>query len=99
LLELAQVRVIIDARPYANAVANQAKGGGFENAEHYKNCKIQFMNIENIHVMRESLAKLLELLRNNHANAYNSGASSNGDEFWSVKQPSPRLSCLLVMFF
>ncbi len=45
LLELAQIRCIIDARPYANAVANQAKGGGYENAEHYKQCRIEFMNI------------------------------------------------------
>ena len=48
LLALAEVRVIIDARPYANAVANQAKGGGYENAENYQDCRIEFMNIENV---------------------------------------------------
>ena len=41
-----------------NAVANKAKGGGCENEEYYQNAEVQFLDIANIHVMRESLRKL-----------------------------------------
>ncbi|XP_011189334.2 myotubularin-related protein 2 [Zeugodacus cucurbitae] len=51
---------IIDARPSANAIANKAKGGGYESEEAYKNVEIHFLDIHNIHVMRESLRKVKE---------------------------------------
>ncbi|GAM20473.1 hypothetical protein SAMD00019534_036480, partial [Acytostelium subglobosum LB1] len=41
---------IIDARPYANAVGNRAKGAGWEIMTNYPNCEIEFMDIANIHV-------------------------------------------------
>ena len=43
-----------------NAVVNRAAGKGYEKEDFYENIKFQFMSIENIHVMRSSLAKLLE---------------------------------------
>lgn len=52
--------LIIDARPTANAVANTAVGAGTENMENYRNCKKIYSGIENIHVMRDSLNKLVE---------------------------------------
>ncbi|XP_067949340.1 myotubularin-related protein 2-like [Watersipora subatra] len=52
---------IMDARPKVNAIANGARGGGYENSELYHNAKIIFLNIHNIHVMRESLRKLKEI--------------------------------------
>ncbi len=52
---------IVDARPLRNAVANRAAGGGYENEDHYENCEILFLNIQNIHVMRESLRKVFEM--------------------------------------
>ncbi|XP_055378303.1 myotubularin-related protein 2 [Condylostylus longicornis] len=52
---------IMDARPSANAIANKAKGGGYESEETYKNVEIFFLDIHNIHVMRESLRKLKEV--------------------------------------
>ncbi|CAG8435838.1 671_t:CDS:2 [Funneliformis caledonium] len=55
--------LIIDARPTANAMANAAMGLGSENTEYYKNCEKRFMGIDNIHVMRESLAKVVEVLQ------------------------------------
>ncbi|KAJ5072830.1 myotubularin-related [Anaeramoeba ignava] len=55
---LGQKLKIFDCRPKANAVANRAKGGGFENSEGYSEFKIQFLGIDNIHVMRDSLNKL-----------------------------------------
>nr|CAD2135373.1 unnamed protein product [Meloidogyne enterolobii] len=47
--------LILDARPSINAKANRANGGGYEN---YSNCQLKFMDIQNIHVVRESLKKL-----------------------------------------
>lgn len=41
-----------------NAVANKAKGGGYESEDVYRNAEVQFLDIANIHVMRESLRKL-----------------------------------------
>ena len=52
--------LIIDARPTANAMANTAMGAGSENTEYYKNCIKKFKGIDNIHVMRESLTKIVE---------------------------------------
>ena len=42
----------------ANAVANKAKGGGYESEDVYQNIELIFLDIHNIHVMRESLRKL-----------------------------------------
>lgn len=53
--------VIMDARPSANAIANKAKGGGYESDEIYRNVEFHFLDIHNIHVMRESLKKLKEV--------------------------------------
>lgn len=47
--------VIIDARPTKNAYANSVKGAGTENMTFYKNCKKEYLGIDNIHVMRSSL--------------------------------------------
>ena len=53
--------VIVDARPQKNAVGNMAKGMGFENADNY-GVPLEFLGIENIHTMRKSWEKLLELV-------------------------------------
>lgn len=53
---------IYDARPYLNAVVNKVHGKGYENTTHYKNAAIFFMEIPNIHVIRESHKKLLTML-------------------------------------
>ncbi|XP_057340211.1 myotubularin-related protein 2 isoform X1 [Microplitis mediator] len=52
---------IMDARPMANAIANKAKGGGYEAEDAYQNAELVFLDIHNIHVMRESMRKLTEL--------------------------------------
>ncbi|KAJ8935945.1 hypothetical protein NQ314_012567 [Rhamnusium bicolor] len=52
---------IMDARPSANAMANKAKGGGYESEDAYQHAELVFLDIHNIHVMRESLRKLKEL--------------------------------------
>ncbi|KAF3823773.1 hypothetical protein GH733_007241, partial [Mirounga leonina] len=53
---------IFDARPSVNAVANKAKGGGYESEDAYQNAELIFLDIHNIHVMRESLRKLKEIV-------------------------------------
>eukprot|EP00117_Sycon_ciliatum_P039260 scpid43474/ scgid29046/ Myotubularin-related protein 2 len=56
-----QKLVIMDARPKLNAIANKAMGGGYEDEEHYTHMELLFLDIGNIHVMRESLRKLREM--------------------------------------
>ena len=53
--------LIIDARFRTVALANRVKGGGYEYSEYYTNCEIQFMNLENIHVIRSSFQALRQL--------------------------------------
>jgi len=55
---------LLDARPRANAIANMAMGGGFEvlSGSAYSGCDLEFLNIGNIHVMRNSLSDLKSLL-------------------------------------
>eukprot|EP00794_Sanderia_malayensis_P006847 gene6847-7616_t len=52
---------IMDARPKINAVANQAKGGGYEDSDNYPNTELVFLDIQNIHVVRESFRKLRDM--------------------------------------
>ncbi|KAG5850360.1 myotubularin-related protein 6 isoform X2 [Anguilla rostrata] len=53
---------VMDTRPKLNALANRAAGKGYENEDNYSNIRFQFVGIENIHVMRASLQKLLEVV-------------------------------------
>eukprot|EP00004_Rigifila_ramosa_P016485 TRINITY_DN3917_c0_g1_i5.p1 TRINITY_DN3917_c0_g1~~TRINITY_DN3917_c0_g1_i5.p1 ORF type:complete len:449 (+),score=75.96 TRINITY_DN3917_c0_g1_i5:900-2246(+) len=55
--------LVVDCRPRVSAVANHATGAGYEHAVHYPNTVIEFMDIENIHAMRQSQALLAELCR------------------------------------
>ncbi|KAF0700471.1 Aste57867_9000 [Aphanomyces stellatus] len=52
---------IIDCRPMSSAMANRAKGYGVESTLRYKQATIDFMNIPNIHTMRDSAKKLKHL--------------------------------------
>lgn len=58
LNDKAGLMLIIDARCLTVAIANRVKGGGYEFTEYYTNCEIQFMNLENIHVIRSSFQSL-----------------------------------------
>ena len=57
-----QKLLIVDARSYATAVANRARGGGCECPEYYPTCEIQFMNLDNIHGIRKSHHSLRHLV-------------------------------------
>ncbi|CAI8029274.1 Myotubularin-related protein 2, partial [Geodia barretti] len=52
---------VMDARPKINAYANIAMGGGYELDEAYPNMDFSFLDIGNIHVMRDSLSKLQDI--------------------------------------
>lgn len=52
---------IYDARPFMNAVGNKLAGKGYENTNCYKNCEIQFLEIHNIHKVRDSFNKIVAL--------------------------------------
>ncbi|XP_077078279.1 phosphatidylinositol-3,5-bisphosphate 3-phosphatase MTMR3 isoform X2 [Siphateles boraxobius] len=56
-----QKLLIMDARSYAAAVANRAKGGGCECPEYYPSCEVMFMGMANIHSIRKSFQCLRTL--------------------------------------
>lgn len=61
--------LIVDARPKLNALANRATGGGIEDISNYTGTgdipvEKVFLNIQNIHVMRSSLEKVVDSFGN-----------------------------------
>ena len=65
--------VLVDARPFMNALANKGRKGGYEDISHYEGNAtdggsfigkpdLHFLNIDNIHVMRDSLNKMHKLM-------------------------------------
>ena len=58
-----QHNLIVDARPTVNALAMQAVGLGSENMDHYRFATKIYLGIDNIHVMRESLNKVVDCLK------------------------------------
>jgi myotubularin-related protein 6/7/8 len=58
-----QKNLIVDARPTINAYAMQAAGKGSENMDHYPFAAKVYLNIDNIHVMRASLQKVIDALK------------------------------------
>jgi hypothetical protein len=53
--------LIFDARSVLAAGGNQLMGKGTENEAYYQNAKLNYMDIGNIHTMRQSQDKLVEL--------------------------------------
>jgi myotubularin-related protein 6/7/8 len=58
-----QHNLIVDARPTVNAIAMQAVGLGSENMDNYKFATKAYLGIDNIHVMRDSLAKVIDAIK------------------------------------
>ena len=58
------ILMIIDCRPKANAMLNKAAGAGYEATSNYPNARIDFYNIGNIHVMRDSHRALVGAICN-----------------------------------
>ncbi|KAJ6845297.1 phosphatidylinositol-3-phosphatase myotubularin-1-like isoform X1 [Iris pallida] len=75
---------IADARPRKNALANGAMGGGSESSSNYFQSEVVFFGIDNIHAMRESLARLRDYV-DTHGTTSSDGMSSflrNGGWTW-----------------
>lgn len=53
---------IVDCRPRTSAMANRATGAGYESSTNYPNSRLEFYNIGNIHVMRDSLKSLCSVV-------------------------------------
>ncbi|XP_060951770.1 myotubularin-related protein 1a isoform X2 [Limanda limanda] len=53
---------IFDARQGSVAVTNKVKDGGYESESFYPNVELNFLEIPNIHVMRESLRKMKDVV-------------------------------------
>ncbi|KAL2753626.1 hypothetical protein ACRALDRAFT_1058011 [Sodiomyces alcalophilus JCM 7366] len=58
-----QRNLIVDARPTVNAIVNQVQGMGSEPMDRYPTAKKIFLNIDNIHVMRNSLNRVVEAIK------------------------------------
>lgn len=58
-----QQNLIVDARPTVNAYAMQAFGLGSENMDNYKFATKAYLGIDNIHVMRDSLSRVVDALK------------------------------------
>ncbi|KIX02013.1 uncharacterized protein Z518_07952 [Rhinocladiella mackenziei CBS 650.93] len=58
-----QRNMIVDARPTVNALAMQAVGMGSEDMSNYKFASKVYLGIDNIHVMRDSLQKVVDTLK------------------------------------
>ncbi|KAJ2974511.1 hypothetical protein NUW58_g8636 [Xylaria curta] len=58
-----QSNLIVDARPTINALAMQVVGKGSENMEYYPFARKAYLNIDNIHVMRDSLNTVIEAIK------------------------------------
>ncbi|RMD42060.1 hypothetical protein DV735_g3066, partial [Chaetothyriales sp. CBS 134920] len=58
-----QRNMIVDARPTVNAYVMQAAGLGTENMDNYKFATKAYLGIDNIHVMRDSLQKVIDALK------------------------------------
>ena len=58
-----QHNLIVDARPAINSYAMQAIGMGSENMDYYRFAKKVFLNIDNIHVMRDSLERVISAIK------------------------------------
>uniref|UniRef100_A0A671WE34 Myotubularin related protein 7a n=1 Tax=Sparus aurata TaxID=8175 RepID=A0A671WE34_SPAAU len=70
---------VVDTRPKWVLAAGSA-GKGYENEDNYSNIKFQFIGIENIHVMRNSQQKMLEVceLRSPSMSDFLEGLESSG---------------------
>jgi len=82
---------IVDCRSRTNAVANQARSGGTENIQNYKNCSLIFLDIGNIHSMRQALKDIHE-----RASNYEDGQALWLKYIRSILQGSVKIASLLL---
>ncbi|KIW96425.1 uncharacterized protein Z519_03494 [Cladophialophora bantiana CBS 173.52] len=58
-----QRNMIVDARPTINALVMQTQGMGSEDMSNYKFATKAYLGIDNVHVMRDSLQKVIDAFR------------------------------------
>ncbi|OQR91477.1 myotubularin [Thraustotheca clavata] len=114
--------VIVDARPWANAVAQKTVGrAGYELTAHYEfkpdddensptsssketctdymgltECRLVFMGIENIHIMRKSFQKLVDLcMAKDQRLQTATGSSNKWNEHVAATKWLDHISCIL----
>ena len=73
---------VVDTRPQVNAVGNKLAGKGYETTDKYTSMRFKFAPIENIHVMRSSLAKLVEALGQQQQNSVSDFTSKLQQSGW-----------------
>jgi hypothetical protein len=80
-----------------NAVGNVATGGGWEDAANYSNCTLEFMNIENIHAVRQALAKLRSLFvvlpASNGARCASCASHAAHTAWWAERRSAHKRRC------
>ncbi|KAF2183234.1 phosphatases II [Zopfia rhizophila CBS 207.26] len=64
-----QRNMIVDARPTVNAMAMQAVGLGSEKMEYYPGAQKAYLGIDNVHVMRKSLERVVEAMKDSDITA------------------------------
>jgi hypothetical protein len=64
--KLSSYLYIVDCRPKANALGNTIAKGGYESSNVYYNCRVEFMNIGNIHQMRDSWQRLMSIAKSSY---------------------------------
>ncbi|KFD67174.1 hypothetical protein M514_11696 [Trichuris suis] len=72
---------IVDTRPKINAMVNKATGKGFEDERNYNNVRYHFFAVENIHAVRTSLQKMLDVVwakKNVSMNSFLTGMVNSG---------------------
>lgn len=69
---------LMDARPFKAALGNTILGKGVENVADYPGTEIRFLGIDNIHAIRGSYLKLVELLAGSAAGGAGSGGAGGG---------------------
>ena len=82
VISTTQNNLIVDSRPLVNATAQIALGAGTESMENYKGAKKIYIPIENVHVMRDSLSKVVEALRDGDASPFPPGRELLAKSNW-----------------
>ena len=81
--QLSKPLFLVDSRPTTNAKANHFLGAGHESEAIYQNCRLIFLEIDNIHVVRAAFNKIFDVF-------------SSTDGLFRTLPPSSSLATCLV---
>jgi hypothetical protein len=63
------------------ALGNKISGKGYESPEYYTNCRVEFLNIPNIHAVRESYNKVIKAVYGEDSKFFSALADSEWYDF------------------